>query len=44
MTEIDEVLHRLGKAFVAGLREPAQQLRIPLDSFAGAFTSIHPCL
>ncbi|WP_436532007.1 SMI1/KNR4 family protein [Actinoplanes sp. HUAS TT8] len=26
MTAIDEVLHRLGKAFVAGLREPGYQL------------------
>lgn len=26
MTEIDEVLHRLGRAFVAGLREPGYQL------------------
>nr|BFE57657.1 hypothetical protein GCM10020063_021830 [Dactylosporangium thailandense] len=26
MTEIDEVLHRLGKAFVAGLRQPGYQL------------------
>ena len=26
MTEIDEVLHRLGKAFVAGLHEPGYEL------------------
>src|SRR5690349_19120043 len=26
VTEIDEVLHQLGRAFVAGLREPGYQL------------------